>query len=392
VLPPVATGLLLLKFFSRRGGVGHFLHEHLGTDVVFTWRAVVAAAAVMSLPLLVRSARVGFQSVNQRLEEIARTLGASDARVFFTITLPLASRGIVAGVVLAFARAVGEFGATIVVAGNIPGRDNNGFAGDIRNGSARPRRQRVSTAHRQCYYRLRRGLVERIIDEKIGSTMKLEIRRLSLRLEQFTLKINVDLHNARTGIFGPSGAGKTSLLEAIAGLRKPETAKIRLDGELFDDVARDYSLPVRLRKIGYVPQDDSLFPHLSVRRNLLYGIDGKSKHDTFSFDHVSSFLQINSLLDRDVRSLSRGENQRIVIARALLSAPRLLLLDEPLTALDARLKETILQQLRSLHHEFGIPMLYVTHDPAEAIEICQEVLMLESGEIISRGDPQKLLV
>jgi molybdate transport system permease protein len=122
VLPPVATGLLLLKFFSRRGGVGAFLHERLGIDVVFTWRAVVAAAAVMSFPLLVRSARVGFQSVNQRLEHIARTLGASDPRVFFTITVPLASRGIVAGILLAFARAVGEFGATIVVAGNIPGR------------------------------------------------------------------------------------------------------------------------------------------------------------------------------------------------------------------------------------------------------------------------------
>jgi len=122
VLPPVATGLLLLKFFSRRGGVGHFLHQYLGIDVVFTWRAVVAAAAVMSFPLLVRSARVGFQSVNQRLEQIARTLGARNARVFFTITLPLASRGIVAGIVLAFARAVGEFGATILVAGNIPGR------------------------------------------------------------------------------------------------------------------------------------------------------------------------------------------------------------------------------------------------------------------------------
>src|SRR5215831_362677 len=120
VLPPVATGLLLLKFFSRRGGVGHFLHEHFGMNVVFTWRAVVAAAAVMSFPLLVRSARVGFQSVNQRLEQIARTLGARNARVFFTITLPLASRGIVAGIVLAFARAVGEFGATILVAGNIP--------------------------------------------------------------------------------------------------------------------------------------------------------------------------------------------------------------------------------------------------------------------------------
>jgi len=122
VLPPVATGLLLLKFFSRRGGVGQFLHERLGIDVVFTWRAVVAAAAVMSFPLLVRSARVGFQSVNQRLEHIARTLGASNPRVFFTITVPLASRGIIAGILLAFARAVGEFGATIVVAGNIPGR------------------------------------------------------------------------------------------------------------------------------------------------------------------------------------------------------------------------------------------------------------------------------
>jgi molybdate transport system permease protein len=98
------------------------LHNQFGFDVVFTWRAVVIAAAVMSFPLLVRSVRVGFQSVNQRFEHIARTLGASNARVFFTVTLPLASRGIVAGVLLAFARAVGEFGATIIVAGNIPGK------------------------------------------------------------------------------------------------------------------------------------------------------------------------------------------------------------------------------------------------------------------------------
>ena len=221
--------------------------------------------------------------------------------------------------------------------------------------------------------------------------MKLEIRRLSLRLEQFALEFNADLHNARTGVFGPSGSGKTSLLEVIAGLRRPERVRICLDNQLFDDTVRGYSLPVRLRKIGYVPQDDSLFPHLSVRQNLLYGTDGKSKRDTFSFDHVTSFLQITSLLGRDVRSLSRGENQRIVIARALLSAPRLFLLDEPLTALDAGLKKSILQQLRSLHDEFGIPMLYVTHDPAEAIEICQEVLILESGKLISRGNPLELL-
>jgi len=221
--------------------------------------------------------------------------------------------------------------------------------------------------------------------------MKLEIRRLSLRLEQFTLKVDVDLQKERTGIFGPSGAGKTSLLESIAGLRTPQTAMISLDGRLYENTAQNYSLPVRLRKIGYVPQDESLFPHLSVRRNLLYGIDGNAKHDTFSFDHVLSFLEIGPLLDRDVRSLSRGENQRIVIARALLSAPRLLLLDEPLTALDAKLKNAILEQLRSLHNEFGIPMMYVTHDPAEAIKICEEVLMLESGKITALGHPGQLL-
>lgn len=122
VIPPVATGLVLLKLFGRRGVIGQFLHEEFGVEIVFTWRAVVLAAAVMSFPLLVRSARVGFEGVNQRLEQIARTLGARETRVFFTITLPLAARAIAAGVVLAFARAVGEFGATILVAGNIPGR------------------------------------------------------------------------------------------------------------------------------------------------------------------------------------------------------------------------------------------------------------------------------
>ncbi|HEX8153824.1 MAG TPA: molybdate ABC transporter permease subunit [Thermoanaerobaculia bacterium] len=115
VMPPVATGLILLELFGRRGPLG-------ALDVVFTWKAVVIAMAVMSSPFLVRAARVGFESVNPRLEQIARTLGASDARVFATITLPLAMRAIAGGIVLAFARAVGEFGATILVAGNIPGR------------------------------------------------------------------------------------------------------------------------------------------------------------------------------------------------------------------------------------------------------------------------------
>jgi molybdate transport system permease protein len=122
VLPPVVTGLLLLKLFGRRGPVGHWLHEQLGIEIVFTWRAVVLALAVMSLPLFVRAVRTAIEEVNPALEQIAHTLGAGRWRVFFTITMPLARRGLLAGTLLAFARALGEFGATIMVAGNIPGQ------------------------------------------------------------------------------------------------------------------------------------------------------------------------------------------------------------------------------------------------------------------------------
>jgi molybdate transport system permease protein len=122
VMPPVATGLLLLRLLGRRGPLGRAAQALFGADLAFTWRAVVAAMMVMSLPLLVRSARVAFEEVSPRLEAIARTLGAGEVRVLMTVTLPLATRGIVAGLLLAFARALGEFGATILVAGNIPGR------------------------------------------------------------------------------------------------------------------------------------------------------------------------------------------------------------------------------------------------------------------------------
>jgi molybdate transport system permease protein len=114
--------LILLKLLGRRGAIGGVLHDHFDFDIIFTWRGVLIALGVMSFPLLVRSTRVAFEEVNPRLEQIAHTLGASDFRVFFTITIPLASRGIIGGMILAFARALGEFGATIMVAGNIPGK------------------------------------------------------------------------------------------------------------------------------------------------------------------------------------------------------------------------------------------------------------------------------
>jgi len=122
VLPPVVTGLALLKLFGRRGAIGAWLHNVFGMDIIFTWRAVVLALGVMSLPLLVRAAKIAFEEIDRTFEQIARTLGAGEWRIFFTITLPLARRGVLGGVLLAFARALGEFGATIMVAGNIPGQ------------------------------------------------------------------------------------------------------------------------------------------------------------------------------------------------------------------------------------------------------------------------------
>lgn len=122
VMPPVATGLLLLDLLGRHGPIGALLRNAFGTEIVFTWKAVVAAMAVMSFPFLVRTVRLAFEEIDPRLEQVARTLGAGPAKVFATITLPLAARGIVAGTTWAFARALGEFGATIMVAGNIPGQ------------------------------------------------------------------------------------------------------------------------------------------------------------------------------------------------------------------------------------------------------------------------------
>jgi molybdate transport system permease protein len=121
VMPPVATGLILLKIFSRRSPLGHWLYER-GIEIVFNWKGVLVAMAVMSFPLLVRSVRISLSEIEPRLEQIAATLGASNTRIFFTVTLPLAWKGVVAGSLLAFSRALGEFGATILVAGNIPGR------------------------------------------------------------------------------------------------------------------------------------------------------------------------------------------------------------------------------------------------------------------------------
>jgi molybdate transport system ATP-binding protein len=222
--------------------------------------------------------------------------------------------------------------------------------------------------------------------------MNLHLQQIRLPLADFTLQIDGVFDRPITGIFGPSGAGKTSLLELIAGLRRPVAGKVKMDDQILCDAKVGLHLPPRVRRIGYVPQDLALFPHLSVRANLLYGYRSQlGENDNFSLSHVVEVMEISALLERDVTSLSGGEQQRVGFARAILSTPRLLLLDEPMSSLDSRLKTRLIPFLHRIRDEFRIPFVYVTHDASELIALSDEVLMLERGRLVGRGSPDTLL-
>jgi molybdate transport system ATP-binding protein len=193
-----------------------------------------------------------------------------------------------------------------------------------------------------------------------------------------------------TALFGRSGSGKTSVLRAVAGLHRATQGRIRINGEVWQQGRR--FVPTHKRSLGYVFQEASLFSHLSVQGNLEYGWRRIPLAERrLRFDDVVELLGINPLLERLPERLSGGERQRVAIARALLTSPKLLLMDEPLSALDHDAKQAILPYLESLHDEFAIPSLYVSHDPNEVARLADQMVLLEQGRVIADGPAAQLL-
>jgi molybdate transport system ATP-binding protein len=214
----------------------------------------------------------------------------------------------------------------------------------------------------------------------------LSLRQVELKLGAFRLTVDIELHPGCVGVFGPSGAGKTTLLELIAGLRRAHGGQVILDETVLADSASRQWIPPHRRRIGYVPQDLALFPHLDVRGNILFGAPKMDEDATsYSIEALIELLGLAPLLGRRIDGLSGGERQRVAIARALAAKPRLLLLDEPLTGLDADRKESVLEYLKLLRRNWSVPMIYVSHQADELAALCDEVIVLRHGAVAARG-------
>jgi molybdate transport system ATP-binding protein len=206
------------------------------------------------------------------------------------------------------------------------------------------------------------------------------------QLGTFKVDVRFEAAGGATGLFGPSGSGKTSLVNMIAGLLTPDRGVIVLDDTVLFDADKNINVPPHKRRLGYVFQEGRLFPHLSVRQNLDYGRRmNRQPRDQNEFGRIAALLDIGQLLDRRPSMLSGGERQRIAVGRALLMRPRLLLLDEPLASLDAGHKREILPYLVRLRDEAKVPIVYVSHTPAEVRRIATDVVLLNDGKVVATG-------
>jgi molybdate transport system ATP-binding protein len=215
---------------------------------------------------------------------------------------------------------------------------------------------------------------------------------VDLRLDDFSLSVAEDLElEDVTALFGPSGAGKTTLLRVIAGLENRAAGRIALDDAIWQDRESKHFVPPHKRNLGYVFQDGRLFPHLTVEKNLRFSERRATHADALTLADVAAALDLTALLPRNPASLSGGEQRRVAIGRALLRNPALMLMDEPLSALDAKRKAEIIPYIARLPHDFGIPILYVTHNVEEVTRLATRIVLLAQGQVAANGDAIEVL-
>jgi molybdate transport system ATP-binding protein len=209
----------------------------------------------------------------------------------------------------------------------------------------------------------------------------------TLRQGTFSVEVSERTDARALALFGPSGSGKTTIIEAIAGLRTPHRGRIAVGGRVLFSNEAHVNVPARSRRVGYVPQDVLLFPHMDVRENVLYG----AHRGITDLAALMDLLELGELMTRRVNSLSGGERQRVALARALMSNPDVLLLDEPMAAVDLPRRRRILDALLRIRDELHVPLVYVAHSPDEVARIADWVLVLEAGRVVSKGLPGKAI-
>ncbi len=385
-IPPLAGGILLLLLVGPYTPLGRLTWGALTNS----FAGIVLAQTFVAAPFLIVAARSSFAALDPRLEEVAATLGHRRWARFWRVGLPVAWPGVRSGLLLAWVRAFGEFGATVMVAYHpysLPVYTyvqfgSTGLAATLLPvliavlvallflslSAWRP----VSRARRpaQIWPEPRRPT----LDAGSGGEAPLwfELRK---RLGTFQLDVAHAAAGRRLAVVGPSGSGKTLLLRLLAGLETPDRGAAWLGDTPL------HTRPTERRRLGYVPQEYGLFPHLTVWQQLTFGVEA----DPGLARYWSEGLGLAGLEQRVPAQLSAGQRQRVALARALACAPRLLLLDEPFSALDAPIRESLRREMRALQRELGMATLLVTHDPVEAAFLADDMLVLAEGTVLQAG-------
>lgn len=431
VLPPTVLGFLLLLLLGKQRPLGRLL-DLAGLNPVFTVYAAILTATVVSLPLMYKTVRGALAQIDGNLEQAARTLGAGELRLLGRITLPLAMPGIVAGTTLAFARALGEFGATLMLAGNIPGQTQTlpmaiyfaVEAGDfgeaaiwtgvilaialggltwVNHWQGQPKRRRErrgaspwlggrAAAGSRAGVAPARQRLEPAGGATPAPAMALSVEIVK-QLPEFTLSLSFSADQQPLALLGASGAGKSLILRCIAGLERPDAGRIVLNGRVLFDSAQGIDLPSRDRNIGVLFQDYALFPHLTLVENIAFGLprdlSPAQRNQVLAEQLVT--MQLEGLGDRYPAALSGGQQQRVALARALARQPEVLLLDEPFSALDSHLRHHIERDLQLRLRQFPGITLLVTHDIEEAYRLCDHLLVIERGQSSAWDHKQAVL-